>query len=70
MNKEDILKLVEDEREDVINLCSKLLQIPSENPSGDSTEVSDFIKSYCDDAQELQDLRAGRQVQGAGGLVF
>ena len=23
----------------------------------------------CDDGQELQDLRAGRQVQGAGGLV-
>ena len=49
MNKEDILKLVEDEREDVINLCSKLLQIPSENPPGDSTEVSAFIKSYLNE---------------------
>lgn len=49
MNKEDILKLVEDEREDVINLCSKLLQIPSENPPGNSTEVSAFIKSYLNE---------------------
>lgn len=37
---------VEKRREELIDLCGSLIKIPSENPPGDSTEISEFITDY------------------------
>ena len=46
MNKKELIQLVEENREELIELAAKLLQIPSENPAGDTREISAFIKDY------------------------
>ncbi|MEH7381225.1 ArgE/DapE family deacylase [Bacillus sp. JJ1533] len=50
MNVEELKQLLIDEvearKEELIELCSSLIQIPSENPPGDSTEISQFIADY------------------------
>lgn len=49
MDKKDILALIDQEKDELIDLCAKLLQIPSENPPGDSVLISDFIVKYLKD---------------------
>lgn len=49
MNKQELLTLVEENQDELIALSSKLLQIPSENPEGDTKEVSDFLATYLSD---------------------
>src|SRR5699024_12782278 len=44
--KDRLIKEVEDNKDDLIDFCSKLIQIPSENPPGDSTEITQFIDDY------------------------
>lgn len=46
MKKNDVVNLVEESRDELIQLTSRLLQIPSENPKGDTKEISDFIINY------------------------
>ncbi len=54
MNDLQALKLqlvdeVENHQEELIDFCSKLIQIPSVNPPGDTTEITAFIEHYLND---------------------
>lgn len=44
--KERVIQEVEANKEELIGLCSRLLQFPSENPPGDSTPISHYIADY------------------------
>lgn len=48
-DKKRLSELVKANQDELINLCSKLLQIPSENPKGDTTEITTFIEKYLHD---------------------
>ena len=45
MLRETILKRIESERAEIIDLCRKLVQIPSENPPGDTQAIVKFLGS-------------------------
>lgn len=44
--KQRLIDEVEANRDELIELCSSLIKIPSENPPGDTTEISQFISDY------------------------
>lgn len=44
--KELVLEEIDKNQEELIQLCSKLLQFPNENPPGDSRPISQFIMNY------------------------
>lgn len=44
--KQTLINEVEARKEELLELCSSLIRIPSENPPGDSTEISQFIADY------------------------
>ena len=44
--KQFVIDEVEKNKNELLQLCSSLIQIPSENPPGDSTEISQFIADY------------------------
>jgi succinyl-diaminopimelate desuccinylase len=44
--KDRLIQEVENRKEELIELCSQLIKIPSENPPGDSTEITTFIDQY------------------------
>lgn len=43
LDKSLILNSIEQRQSEFIDLCSKIVQIPSENPPGDTTELTSFI---------------------------
>lgn len=44
--KNQLIQVIDERQEEVIQLCSDLIKIPSENPPGDSTEITTFIDNY------------------------
>ena len=44
--KQRLIDEVEANKDELFELCSSLIKIPSENPPGDSTEISQFIADY------------------------
>lgn len=46
MLKQKVVQEVEEKKDELLELCSQLIQINSENPPGDSTEISQFIEKY------------------------
>ncbi|MED4203526.1 M20 family metallopeptidase [Neobacillus mesonae] len=44
--KQRLIDEVESRKDELLELCSSLIKIPSENPPGDSTEISQFIADY------------------------
>ncbi|SFD88135.1 succinyl-diaminopimelate desuccinylase [Lentibacillus persicus] len=48
--KDRLIKEVENDKDELIELCSRLIKIPSENPPGDSTEITTFIDQYLKNA--------------------
>lgn len=44
--KDQLIQKILDRKDDLIELCSNLLKINSENPEGDSTEITNFINEY------------------------
>ncbi|GGA20302.1 M20 family metallopeptidase [Psychrobacillus lasiicapitis] len=44
--KQQLVDEVEKRKDELIELCSSLIRIPSENPPGDSTEASEFVSDY------------------------
>lgn len=44
--KKELFQYVDDHSDDLIDLCSKLIQFPSENPPGDTTDITLFIENY------------------------
>lgn len=59
--KQEVIEAVDQYAEELIELCGKLIQTPSENPPGDSSEITAFIKDYLEkndlsvDIHEAQD---------------
>lgn len=50
MLKKDLIKIVRNRSEELIDLVSSLIKIPSENPVGTMDEVVLFVKNYLEDA--------------------
>ncbi|WP_017473601.1 M20 family metallopeptidase [Amphibacillus jilinensis] len=48
--KDRLIQEIEDNQADLIDLCSQLIKIPSENPPGDSTKITTFIDDYLKEA--------------------
>ncbi|WP_018885510.1 M20 family metallopeptidase [Paenibacillus massiliensis] len=48
--KKKVLEAIEEQQDDLLELCSKLIQYPTENPPGDSREISAFIIDYLQQA--------------------
>ncbi|MDF1510095.1 ArgE/DapE family deacylase [Robertmurraya sp. DFI.2.37] len=44
--KNYLIQEIENHKDELIDLCSQLIKIPSENPPGDSTEITTFIDQY------------------------
>jgi succinyl-diaminopimelate desuccinylase len=44
--KKNIWKQIDQEKEEILNLASDLIKIPSVNPPGDMQEIADFISNY------------------------
>ncbi|MFO7943102.1 MAG: ArgE/DapE family deacylase [Anaerolineales bacterium] len=40
---------IDEIREEIIELCSKMVKIPSENPPGDMSEIATFLQGYLED---------------------
>lgn len=47
--KAQLVEAVENHQDELIAFCSKLIQIPSVNPPGDTTEITAFIENYLND---------------------
>jgi succinyl-diaminopimelate desuccinylase len=45
-----ILEEIENKQDELIDLCCKLIQFPSENPPGDTSDISKFIIDYLKEA--------------------
>lgn len=48
--KSKVLEAIEAEQDQLLELCSQLIRFPSENPPGDSREISAFIIDYLQQA--------------------
>ncbi|WP_151734397.1 M20 family metallopeptidase [Paenibacillus tengchongensis] len=48
--KSKILNAIDERQEELLELCSQLIRFPSENPPGDSREISAFIIDYLKQA--------------------
>lgn len=62
LDKSQILNMIEERRTEFIDLCSKIIQIPSENPPGDTTELTNFISrmlSTWDVEHQVMEPRPG-----------
>ena len=46
--KNKLWQIVDEEQSELIDLCSKLISINSENPPGDMEEITDFICKYLE----------------------
>ena len=55
MNKDKIIAMIEEEKQELIDLCVGMLQTPSENPPGDSILISDFIKKLEAEIEEIKE---------------
>ena len=44
--KQAVIEAIDQHADELIALCAKLIQTPSENPPGDSTEITEFVKGY------------------------
>jgi succinyl-diaminopimelate desuccinylase len=44
--KNAIIGEIDRRRDELVNLCSRLIQIPSENPPGDTGRIAEFVKEY------------------------
>jgi succinyl-diaminopimelate desuccinylase len=44
--QQKVIDEIERQKEDLLTLCSKLLQMNTENPPGDTSEISEFIIQY------------------------
>lgn len=50
ITREDVLNLAQGKLDDLVQLVSELIQIPSENPTGTQREVVDYVKNYLKEA--------------------
>lgn len=48
--KHKVVQAVDAQQSDLLKLCSRLIQINSVNPPGDTSEITQFIKEFLDEA--------------------
>ena len=46
--KKKIWEEIEERRKDIINLCSDMIKIPSDNPPGDTAQLASYLKEYLE----------------------
>lgn len=44
--KQEVIEYIDHNKDELFNLCSSLIKINSENPPGDSTEITEFIEKF------------------------
>ena len=49
MTRQEIWNQIEEHREDLLKLCSQMIQIPSVNPPGDVSGIVRFITNYLEE---------------------
>ena len=59
--KKQVVTAVDEYADELLDLCSKLIQIPSVNPPGDSTEITDFIQAYLEDNDLAVDIHESKE---------
>ena len=50
VSRQEIFELAKSKSDELVQLVSELIQIPSENPTGTQREVVDYVKKYLQDA--------------------
>ena len=50
VTRSEVWELAKSRKDELIGLVSRLIQIPSENPTGSQREVIDFVEQYLTDA--------------------
>ena len=50
VTKAQVIELAQSKLDDLVQLVSDLIKIPSENPIGSQREVIDFVKNYLNEA--------------------
>lgn len=61
--KQKVVAAVDAQQADLLDLCSRLIQINSVNPPGDSTEITQFIQGYLEDAGLRVDIHESAPLQ-------
>lgn len=51
MKKEDLIRMAEEQKDELIRLTSQLIRINSENPTGTQRQVVDFVEEYLKHAE-------------------
>lgn len=59
--KTKVLEEIDARQDELLELCSKLIQFPTENPPGDSREISAFIIDYLHRAGISTDIHAATE---------
>lgn len=62
--KDRLMQEIEANKNELIDLCSRLIQIPSENPPGDSTEITNYINKF------LQDIGADTSIHESADKMY
>lgn len=44
--KQEVIEYIDHNKDELFKLCSSLIKINSENPPGDSTEITEFIEKF------------------------
>jgi len=65
--RERLLGKVADGRDELVRLCSELVQIPSDNPPGDTSKLASYVKDYIND--KGAQVRAYEPLKGVVSLV-
>ena len=62
-SKEKVQRLIDERREEILQLCSDMVRIPSENPPGDMGEMASFLRGFLEErgfAVEAYEPEKGR----------
>ena len=49
MTRQEIWNLIDERQDELLKLCSEMIQIPSINPPGDVENIVRYIKKYLED---------------------
>ena len=61
MTRQEIWNQIEEHREDLLKLCSQMIQIPSVNPPGDVSGIVRFITNYLEEKHIAYEIVGARE---------
>ena len=50
VTKKDVMRLAQENLDELVNLVSELIQIPSENPTGTQRDILEYVKRYLEES--------------------